>query len=209
MDKIVHCRTCGAEMAASAKSCPACGAKNKPPIYARVWFWLLIIFVVLPTVGTIVGTINSVNSNDTSNEATSSDSNNVVSNKVSTFEGDCGIAATAEMGSSIIGYPTLSISITNTTEKDIAAIQFYAIPYDVYGNEITGWTSQNKLYTDNGISAGQTKSIHYDFIEDSIKTVKLYVYSVYFSDGTEWGDKDATKSTILSNGAIIEVSGQS
>ena len=131
MDKIVHCRTCGAEMAASAKSCPACGAKNKPPIYARVWFWLLIIFVVLPTVGTIVGTINSVNSNDTSNEATSSDSNNVVSNKVSTFEGDCGIAATAEMGSSIIGYPTLSISITNTTEKDIAAIQFYAIPYDV------------------------------------------------------------------------------
>ena len=31
----------------------------------------------------------------------------------------------------------------------------------------------------------------------------------YFPDGTEWGDKDATKSTILSNAALIEVSGQS
>ena len=47
------------------------------------------------------------------------------------------------------------------------------------------------------------------FIGDSVKTLKLYAYSVYFSDGTEWGDKDATKSTILNNGAAFEVPGQS
>jgi hypothetical protein len=32
---------------------------------------------------------------------------------------------------------------------------------------------------------------------------------VYFSDGTEWGNKDATKSVILKNGLIVEVNGTS
>ena len=131
------------------------------------------------------------------------------SNKGAAFAGDCGISASAEMGSSIIGYPELTISITNTTNKDISAIQFYAVPCDVYGDEITGWTSQNKLYTDTTIGTGKTTSISYDFIEDSVKTVKLYVYSVYFSDGSEWGNKDASKSTILEYGAVIEVLGES
>ena len=71
------------------------------------------------------------------------------------------------------------------------------------------WISQNKLYTDTAIGVGKSNTISYQFIEDSVKTVKLYVYSVYFADGTEWGDKDATKSTILENGALIEVSGES
>lgn len=224
MNKMINCKTCGAEIAASAKSCPSCGAKNKPPIYKRVWFWLVIVFVVIPIIGGIAGgggdsTNSSNNSNETvssssntisSNSNTaSSNSNNVVSAKNSNFDGDCGIAASAEMGSSIIGLPELTISVTNTTDKDISAIQFYAIPCDVYGDEITGWTSQNKIYTDTSIGAGKSDTMSFQFIEDSVKTLKLYVYSVYFADGTEWGDKDATKSTILSNGALIEVSGQS
>ena len=52
------------------------------------------------------------------------------------------------MGESVIGVPELTVSVANTTEKEISAIQFYAIPYDVYGDEITGWTSQKNLYTD-------------------------------------------------------------
>ena len=39
MSKMKKCDTCGAEIAESAKRCPACGAKNKKPIYKRVWFW--------------------------------------------------------------------------------------------------------------------------------------------------------------------------
>ncbi len=113
------------------------------------------------------------------------------------------------MGSSIIGFPELTISITNKTDKEISAIQFYAVPYDVYGDEIVGWTSQNKLYTDTAIGAGKSDTVTYQFIEDSVKTLKLYVYSVYFSDGTEWGDKNSTESTILNNGAVIEVYGES
>lgn len=46
-DKMTTCKHCGAEIAASAKTCPSCGGKNKKPIYKRVWFWILIAVLVL------------------------------------------------------------------------------------------------------------------------------------------------------------------
>ena len=113
------------------------------------------------------------------------------------------------MGETIIGLPELTISITTTTSKTISAIQFYAVPLDVYGEEISGWTAQNELYTDTAIEAGASTSISYQLIEDSVKTVQLYIYSVFFSDGTEWGNREATKSTILKQGMLVDVSGQS
>ena len=215
MKKMIKCKTCNADIAASAKVCPSCGAKNKPPVFKRVWFWLLVFFIVVPIIGGVASS-DSANGSNTDTSANSnqavvatSPTNATVSSNASAFSGDCGISATAEMGSSIIGFPELTISISNTSDKDISAIQFYAVPYNVYGDEITGWTSQNKLYTDTTINAGASNSISYQFIEDSVKTVKLYVYSVYFADGTEWGDKDATKNIILKNGALIEVNGAS
>lgn len=39
--KMTTCKHCGAEIAASAKVCPHCGGKNKPPIYKRWWFILI------------------------------------------------------------------------------------------------------------------------------------------------------------------------
>lgn len=142
-------------------------------------------------------------------EAAAAPVNTVDAPAVSAFDGDCGIAASAEMGKTIIGLPQLSISITNTTDKEISAIQFYSVPLDVYGEEIKSWSSQNKLYTDTAIAAGASTTISYQLIEDSVKTMKLYVYSVYFSDGTEWGNREATKSTILQQGMLIDVAGES
>jgi hypothetical protein len=204
MKKMINCKTCGAEIASSAKSCPSCGAKNKPPIYIRVlavFSSLFIAIVIVVFIAAIAGTDDTADSGNNSNQ--------VVHSESSSFDGNCGIAASAEMGSSVLGLPELTISITNTTNKEISAIQYYIIPYDVYGNEIDRWTELNKRYTDEAIGAGQTDTVLVDFLENRVKTVKLYVYSVYFADGKEWGDKDATKSEILSNGAIIEVSGQS
>lgn len=124
---------------------------------------------------------------------------------LSVFEGDCGIAASAEIGNNIINYPELEITITNTTDKEISAIKFYAVPQDVYGEEIQSWTTQKNLYTDTAIPAGKTTTISYQLIEQSVKTVKLYVYSVYFADGTEWGDRDASSSNILKGAPTIDV----
>ena len=121
------------------------------------------------------------------------------------FDGDPGIEATAEMYSNSIGSPCVRINVKNTSGKNISAIKFYSVPYNVYGEEITGWTTQNRLYTDDKIKSGKTKKISYSFIEDKIKIVKLYVYSVYFEDGTEWGDKDASSYYAIKYGKRIEV----
>lgn len=217
MNKMTNCKACGAEIAASAKICPFCGMKNKQPVYKRVWFWLLMIFVVIPTLGGIIGgggendeqTAFDTKISSPNNAVITEPSNSVVTSQSSVFNGECGIEASAEMGSSIIESPELTISIKNTTHKDISAIQFYVVPYDVYGDEITGWMRQNKLYTDTSIGVGKSTSIKYQFLDDNVKTVKLYVYSVYYSDGSEWGDKNATRATILDSGMLIEVAGES
>ena len=45
-EKLKNCPVCGKEMAAGAKVCPSCGAKNKKPIYRRWWFWVLVVLVI-------------------------------------------------------------------------------------------------------------------------------------------------------------------
>lgn len=50
-NKLINCKTCGAEMASNAKACPQCGAKNKKPIFKKWWFWVLIVIII----GGIIG----------------------------------------------------------------------------------------------------------------------------------------------------------
>lgn len=45
--KLKKCKACGEEIAAKAKSCPYCGAKNGTPIYKRWWFWVITALVVI------------------------------------------------------------------------------------------------------------------------------------------------------------------
>lgn len=89
--------------------------------------------------------------------------------------------------------------------RHIKLYRLFCIHYDVYGDEITGWTSQKNLYTDEPNKAGASTKVDFQLIEESVKTVKLYVYSVYYADGTEWGDKDAFESEILEKGVPINV----
>ena len=62
------CKHCGQEIAASAKVCPHCGGKNKPPIYKRWWFIAIIVIIVLAAIG---GSGSSDSSGSTSSTATS------------------------------------------------------------------------------------------------------------------------------------------
>lgn len=50
--KLIKCKSCGSEIAANAKICPQCGAKNKKPIYKKWWFWLILVFFFIGSVGT-------------------------------------------------------------------------------------------------------------------------------------------------------------
>ena len=67
-DKMTTCKHCGQEIAASAKVCPHCGGKNKPPIYKRWWFLAIIVIIVLAAIG---GSGSSDSSGSTSSTATS------------------------------------------------------------------------------------------------------------------------------------------
>lgn len=65
-NKMVTCKHCGAEIAASAKVCPQCGGKNKKPLYKRPWFIAVIAII-------IIGAIGSAGGDKTSNEAEKND----------------------------------------------------------------------------------------------------------------------------------------
>ena len=53
--KMVQCRNCNAEISKKAKICPACGVKNKKPLYKRIWFLLLILIAVITGVNSCNG----------------------------------------------------------------------------------------------------------------------------------------------------------
>ena len=60
--KLITCKHCGQQIAASAKVCPHCGGKNKKPVYKRAWFWVLIVIVLFVIIG---GSGGSKKSSDT------------------------------------------------------------------------------------------------------------------------------------------------
>ena len=51
MSKLVKCKTCGAEIAKNAKTCPGCGAKNKKPFYKKWWFWAVVVIICVALAG--------------------------------------------------------------------------------------------------------------------------------------------------------------
>lgn len=78
--KMTTCKHCGAEIAASAKVCPQCGGKNKPPIYKRWWFIAIIVLIVLSAIG---GSGSSSDSSASGSKATSKASASTASSAAS------------------------------------------------------------------------------------------------------------------------------
>ncbi len=71
-NKMTTCSNCGKPIAASAKTCPNCGAKNKKPIYKRPWFIVVVVLIVLAGIGGALGGGNN-GSSQTSAQAPSQD----------------------------------------------------------------------------------------------------------------------------------------
>ena len=57
--KIKSCRKCNAPMEKGMKICPVCGAKQKKPIYKRIWFILLMIILLIGVFNSIRSSISS------------------------------------------------------------------------------------------------------------------------------------------------------
>lgn len=82
MSKMTKCKSCGGDIAASAKRCPSCGAKNKKPIYKRVWFWILVVVLLIAIFGFITSKVNPSDSIEI--ETTTEADSNVYVKKSST-----------------------------------------------------------------------------------------------------------------------------
>lgn len=102
-DKMMTCKHCGQEIAASAKICPHCGGKNKPPIYKRGWFIALIVLIILYAIGSSDSSSNTASSTSTSASSTKAEVSNSSSSVTvsSSVESD---SSTSEIPST----PTLS-----------------------------------------------------------------------------------------------------
>lgn len=82
MSKMMKCKSCGGDIASSAKRCPSCGAKNKKPIYKRVWFWILVVVLLIAIFGFIASKVNPSDSIEI--ETTTEADSNVYVKKSST-----------------------------------------------------------------------------------------------------------------------------
>lgn len=49
--RLKQCTSCGGTIAKNARTCPHCGAKNKKPVYKRLWFLLLVVLVIVLILG--------------------------------------------------------------------------------------------------------------------------------------------------------------
>ena len=54
MEKMIKCKSCGGDIASSAKICPNCGAKNSKPFYKKWWVWVIAAVLVI-AVGSSLG----------------------------------------------------------------------------------------------------------------------------------------------------------
>lgn len=121
------------------------------------------------------------------------------------FSEACPVSISGSVSDNIIGYPELRCSFKNNTDKEISAIQLYFVPRDVYGEEVDGIFAQNRLKTDSPIEPNGSDSLYWQMLDHNVTSGELYLYSVYFADGTEWGDRNASVSKIKEYGLQIQV----
>lgn len=203
----MFCRNCGQEF--DGNFCPNCGAGvaekakmevKKAPFYKKWWFWLIIGFLVIMIAAVSSSSDEGTAVNDRHSSSTVENSTTLPKETKPAipeeFSGICPITVAATVADNIIGVPELSCHIMNNTDKEIAAVQMYFVPKDVYGDEVSTIFTTNKIYTDSSMAANGSNTVSWQMLDGEVKTGDVYIYSVYFSDGTEWGDKDSAVSNI-------------
>ena len=116
------------------------------------------------------------------------------------FSSDFPLDIKAALYDNILGFPELKCEIKNNSSKEISAIKLHFEPRNVYGEKSENIFTTKNLDTDNSILSGETAQLTWQLLDQDIKSGDLYIYSIYFSDGTEWGDKTASESIIKKYG---------
>lgn len=164
--------------------------EQQPKKKKNIGLIVTISFVVIICLSLIFGGNSEIEKSKKSSQT------NIENSVPEEFSSPCPVSISSSMYDNIIGVPEIKCTFKNNTDKEIAAIKLHFSPRDVYGEEIDNILTTNELYTDNPIAAAGSSSRSWQLLDSQIKSGDLYVYSVYFSDGTEWGNKDASVSDI-------------
>lgn len=195
----MFCKTCGKEINDKAVVCVHCGCsvteqkkepdKKKKKKLSLIVFAIVFLFVFIVAVG-------SSDTEPTDETSNANKTSAVTTTKPAEFSDECPVSVSASIVESVIGTAELKCNIRNNTDKAIAAIKFHFEPLDVYGEEVNNIITTTRPSTDDRIGAGASVTRVWELFDQTVKSGTLYVYSVYFEDGTEWGDKEASTSAI-------------
>ncbi len=173
MAKLVKCKSCDAEIAKTAKTCPHCGAKNKKPFYKRWWFWLIAIVLLLSMIPA-GGEDTSNDNQDSTNQIQQRQTNGTTSEKTEdessvslTFEiiagesGDYGEMFTLNKGTEfedsyyIYRIPAGTYTVTNTGDY-MSQLNVYSC--EIYVNE-DGWEEPADCYYVKILDVGNSDTV--------------------------------------------------
>ena len=122
------------------------------------------------------------------------------------FSSNCGISATADFGLIIPDkFHTLSITVSNISDKTITAAAFYVLAYDIHGNILPAWTAQPQITTTEEIAPGAAIQLCRRYHKLNVATVKVYICHTWYDDGTQWGNPDAPLPLLLQSAIPVPV----
>lgn len=170
MDKMTKCKTCGADIAKSAKVCPACGAKQKKPV-------ALIVIAVIFAIGIVGAALGGNSPEKVGNVGTQSNAGSNVSQKTEFAVGDVVslndievtfVSCTESSGKDFYTPDSGNVflfcefAIDNKSSKDIAvsSIMSFEAYVDDYSTNLsmTGTLAADKGQMDGTIAAGKKMS---------------------------------------------------
>lgn len=123
---MISCPACGQPMAANAKACPHCGAKNKKPFYKKWWFWAIIILLLAAA-----GSAGSGSSHSGGSAAGS----NAPAQPAATATPDFSLQGEVTVTSDSFSTYYEGI-IVNNRNRDYAYVQVTFTLYDADGNQL-------------------------------------------------------------------------
>lgn len=170
MDKMTKCKTCGADIAKSAKVCPSCGAKQKKPV-------VLIVIAVIFAIGIIGAALGGNSPEKVGNVGTQSNAGSNASQKTEFAVGDVVslndievtfVSCTESSGKDFYTPDSGNVflfcefAIDNKSSKDIAvsSIMSFEAYVDDYSTNLsmTGTLAADKGQMDGTIAAGKKMS---------------------------------------------------
>lgn len=166
MDKMTKCKTCGADIAKSAKVCPTCGAKQKKPVVLIV----IAVFIAIGIIGAALGGNSPEKVGDTGTNSTIPQQTEFAVGDVVSLK-DIEVTFVSCTESSGEGYYTpdsgnvflfCEFAIENKSSKDISisSIMSFEAYVDDYSTNMsmTGTLAADKGQLDGTVASGKKMS---------------------------------------------------